>query len=219
MTMPSMPQLVSDDQDDSTADEVILGVDTHHDGHVAAVITALGVLVDTAKFPTTAAGYQALVGWVATFGVLRRAGVEGTGSYGAALARHLRAAGVEVIEVNAPDKATRRRQGKTDTLDAEAAARAVLSGRASGSAKAGDGPVEMLPMLKLAKDSAIKARTQAINQPESRARGGRSSPARGAVGPDQHHAHPSLRAARDHHAPRCHQRGALHPALAGAAHP
>jgi transposase len=144
MTMPSMPQLVSDDQDDSTADEVILGVDTHHDGHVAAVITALGVLVDTAKFPTTAAGYQALVGWVATFGVLRRAGVEGTGSYGAALARHLRAAGVEVIEVNAPDKATRRRQGKTDTLDAEAAARAVLSGRASGSAKAGDGPVEML---------------------------------------------------------------------------
>jgi transposase len=164
MTMPSMPQLVSDDQDDSTADEVILGVDTHHDGHVAAVITALGVLVGTAKFPTTAAGYQALVGWLATFGVLRRAGVEGTGSYGAALARHLRAAGVEVIEVNAPDKATRRRQGKTDTLDAEAAARAVLSGRASGSAKAGDGPVEMLRMLKLAKASAIKARTQAINQ-------------------------------------------------------
>jgi predicted nuclease with RNAse H fold len=76
--------------------------------------------------------------------VLRRAGVEGTGSYGAALARHLRAAGVEVIEVNAPDKATRRRRGKTDTLDAEAAARAVLSGRASASAKAGDGPVEML---------------------------------------------------------------------------
>ena len=92
--MPSMPQLVSDDQDDSTADEVILGVDTHHDGHVAAVITSLGVLVGTAKFPTTAAGYQALVGWVATFGMLRQAGVEGTGSYGAALARHLRAAGV-----------------------------------------------------------------------------------------------------------------------------
>ena len=104
------------------------------------------------------------MGWVGTFGVLRRAGVEGTGSYGAALARHLRAAGVEVIEVNAPDKATRRRRGKTDTLDAQAAARAVLSGRASGSAKAGDGPVEMLRMLKLAKDSAIKARSQTINQ-------------------------------------------------------
>jgi transposase len=154
MTMSSMPQLVSGDQDDSAADEVIVGVDTHSDVHVAAVITALGALLDTAHFPATAAGYRALVGWVGSFGVLRRAGVEGTGSYGAALARHLRAAGVEVIEVNAPDKATRRRRGKTDTLDAEAAARAVLSGRASGSAKAGDGPVEMLRMLKLAKDSA-----------------------------------------------------------------
>jgi transposase len=164
MTMSSMPQLVSGDQDDSAADEVIGGVDTHSDVHVAAVITALGALLDTAHFPATAAGYRALVGWVGSFGVLRRAGVEGTGSYGAALARHLRAAGVEVIEVNAPDKATRRRRGKTDTLDAEAAARAVLSGRASGSAKAGDGPVEMLRMLKLAKDSAVKARSQTINQ-------------------------------------------------------
>jgi transposase len=164
MTMSSMPQLVSGDQDDSAADEVILGVDTHSDVHVAAVITALGVLLDTAHFPATAAGYRALLAWVGSFGVLRRAGVEGTGSYGAGLARHLRAAGVEVIEVNAPDKTTRRRRGKTDTLDAEAAARAVLSGRASGSAKAGDGPVETLRMLKLAKDSAIKARSQTINQ-------------------------------------------------------
>jgi transposase len=72
--------------------------------------------------------------------------------------------GVTVIEVNQPDKATRRRRGKTDTLDAEAAARAVLSGRASGSAKAGDGPVETLRMFKLAKGSAVKARTQTINQ-------------------------------------------------------
>jgi transposase len=111
-----------------------------------------------------AAGYRALVAWVGTLGMLRRAGVEGTGSYGAALARHLRAAGVEVIEVNAPDKPTRRRRGKTDTLDAQAAARAVLSGRASGSAKTGDGPVEMLRMLKMAKDSAVKARSQTINQ-------------------------------------------------------
>lgn len=95
---------------------------------------------------------------------VRRAGVECTGSYGAALARHLRAAGIEVIEVNQPDKATRRRQGKTDTLDAGSAARAVLSGRASATAKAGDGPVEMLRMFKLAKVSAVKARTQAINQ-------------------------------------------------------
>jgi transposase len=162
--MPSMPQPVGHDQDNSAAGEVVLGVDTHKDVHVAAVLTTLGVLLSTKNFPATAAGYQALLDWVGTFGVLRRAGVECTGSYGAALARHLRAAGVEVIEVNQPDKATRRRRGKTDTLDAEAAARAVLSGRASGSAKSGDGPVEMLRMFKLAKGSAVKARTQTINQ-------------------------------------------------------
>jgi transposase len=90
--------------------------------------------------------------------------VECTGSYGAALTRHLRTEGVEVIEVNQPDKATRRRRGKTDALDAEAAARAVLSGRATAIAKASDGPVEMMRMFKLAKASAIKARTQTINQ-------------------------------------------------------
>jgi transposase len=164
MTMPSMPQPVTGNQDDSAANEVILGVDTHNDVHVAAVITALGVLLSSTNFPATAVGYRALLAWVGSFGTLRRAGVEGTGSYGAALARHLRAAGVEVIEVNQPDKAHRRRRGKTDTLDAEAAARAVLSGRASDSAKAGDGPVEMLRVFKVAKDSSVKARTQAINQ-------------------------------------------------------
>jgi transposase len=122
MTMPSMPEPVSDDQDDnSAAEEIALGVDTHKDIHVAAVITSLGVLRESMRFPATAAGYQALLAWAGTFGVLRRAGVECTGSYGAALARHLRAAGVEVIEVNQPDKATRRRQGKTDSLDAVSA--------------------------------------------------------------------------------------------------
>jgi transposase len=159
-----MPQPFQDDQDDNTAGEVILGVDTHKDLHAAAVINPLGVVLSSEMFPTTEAGYRALLAWVGRFGTVRRAGVECTGSYGAALARHLRAAGVEVIEVNQPDKATRRRRGKTDTLDAESAARAVLSGRASGSAKAGDGPVEMLRMFKLAKSSAIKARTQTINQ-------------------------------------------------------
>jgi transposase len=162
--MPSMPQPVEDDQNSSHTEDIILGVDTHKDLHVAAVITSLGALRKSKTFPATAAGYQALLVWAGTFGVLRRAGVECTGSYGAALARHLRAAGIEVIDVNQPDKATRRRQGKTDSLDAEAAARAVLSGRASGSAKAGDGPVEMLRMFKLAKSSAIKARTQTTNQ-------------------------------------------------------
>jgi transposase len=163
--MPSMPQPVADDQDDhSPAEEIVLGVDTHSEVHVAVVLSTLGARLSSTNFPATAAGYRALLAWAGTLGVLRRAGVEGTGSYGAALARHLQAAGVQVIEVNAADKATRRRRGKTDTLDAEAAARAVLSGRATGSAKTGTGPVEMLRMFKLAKASAVKARTQTIHQ-------------------------------------------------------
>jgi transposase len=145
-------------------EEVVLGVDTHKDVHVAAVISRLGVLLGTRSFPTTASGYRQLLDWARGLGVVRRAGVECTGSYGAALARHLSANHIEVIEVNQPDKASRRRRGKTDTIDAQAAAHAVLSGRASATAKAGDGPVEMLRIFKLAKASAIKSRTQAINQ-------------------------------------------------------
>jgi transposase len=139
-------------------------VDTHKDVHVATVITVLGVLLASARFPTTAAGYRDLVAWARTVGMLWRAGVECTGSYGAALARHLRGEGIEVIEVNQPDKATRRRRGKTDALEAQAAAQAVLAGRATATAKAGDGPVEMVRMFKLAKASAVKARIQTINQ-------------------------------------------------------
>jgi transposase len=146
------------------ADEVVLGVDTHKDVHVAAIITALGLLVATASFPATAAGYAELLGWAQQFGTLHRAGVEGTGSYGASLARYLRACGVTVIEVNRPDRSMRRHRGKTDAVDAEAAARAVVSGRATVTPKTGDGAVEMLRVFKVAKDSAVKARTQAINQ-------------------------------------------------------
>ncbi|MBB4689722.1 IS110 family RNA-guided transposase [Amycolatopsis jiangsuensis] len=159
-----MPHPALPSQGDNTADDVVLDVDTHKDRHVAAVITVLGALVGSETFPATSAGYRQLLAWARTFGTPRRAGVECTGSYGAALARHLGAEGVQVIEVNQPDKATRRRRGKTDSIDAEAAARAVLSGRATGSMKTGDGPVEMLRMFKLAKASAIKARTQTINQ-------------------------------------------------------
>ena len=164
MTVPSMPQPAQPDQHTITTDEVVLGVDTHKDLHVAAVITTVGATVASRRFPTTAAGYHQLVAWARSFGTLRRAGVECTGSYGAALTRQLRAAGITVIEVNQPDKANRRRRGKNDTIDAQAAAQAVLSGRATAVAKTGDGPVEMLRMFKLAKGSAIKSRTQAINQ-------------------------------------------------------
>jgi transposase len=97
-----MPQPFQDDQDDNTAGEVILGVDTHKDLHAAAVINPLGVVLSSEMFPTTEAGYRALLAWAGRFGTVRRAGVECTGSYGAALARHLRAAGVEVIEANQP---------------------------------------------------------------------------------------------------------------------
>ncbi|MGW8877858.1 IS110 family transposase [Streptomyces mirabilis] len=145
-------------------DEVVLGVDTHKDEHVAAVVTPLGVLLATEAFPATSAGYRELFEWAQSFGTLRRAGVEGTGSYGAALTRHLLSRDVQVFDVNRPDKTAQRRQGKTDTVDAEAAARAVLSGRATAQAKSGNGPVQIARMYKLAKDSAIKARTQAINQ-------------------------------------------------------
>lgn len=162
--MSGIPQPASVQHTDRDGQEVVLGVDTHKDFHVAAVITVLGALLASKKFPTTAAGYRDLLTWARTFGPVLRAGVECTGSYGAALARHLGSAGIEVWEVNQPDKATRRRRGKTDTLDAEAAARAVLSGRATAVAKTGDGPVEMLRMFKLAKSSAIKSRSQAINQ-------------------------------------------------------
>jgi hypothetical protein len=159
-----MPQATQPSQAHTDSEEIIVGVDTDKDVHVAAVISVLGVLLGTASFPTTAAGYRQLLTWVRGFGTLRRAGVECTGSYGAALSRYLLAAGLEVCEVNQPDKAGRRRRGKTDAIDAEAAARAVLSGRATALAKTSNGPVEMVRMFRLARASAIKSRTQAINQ-------------------------------------------------------
>lgn len=133
---------------------MILGVDTHKDSHVAAVISMHGVLLGSRSFPTTVQGYRRLLDWATAQGRVRQAGVEGTHSYGAALTRHLLSAGIDVIEVNQPDKAHRRRRGKTDTIDAEAAARAVLSGRATAIAKAGDGHVERIRLFKLAKASA-----------------------------------------------------------------
>jgi transposase len=151
---------VHDHQDE----QVILGVDTHADVHVAAVITVLGVLLGTRSFPATAAGYTALLDWARSHGRLHRAGVEGTSSHGAALNRHLARNHIRVLEINRPDRAARRRRGKTDALDAENAARAVLSEQATAVAKRGDGVVEMIRLFKVAKDSATKARTQTINQ-------------------------------------------------------
>lgn len=159
MTTPIIPTSGVQSQD-----EVVLGVDTHKDFHVAAVTTVLGAVLATSSCPTTAVGYRSLLTWARGFGLVRRAGVEGTGSYGAALTRFLRVEGVAVTEVNRPDRAKRRRRGKNDTVDAEAAAQAVISGMATATPKSGDGPVEQIRVYKIAKDSAVKARRQAINQ-------------------------------------------------------
>jgi transposase len=114
--------------------------------------------------PTTQKGYEDLVSWAEGFGRLRGAGVEGTSSYGAGLARHLRAVGTRVFEVERPKRRHLRRKRKSDPRDAEAAARAVLAGETAGEPKSGDGRVEMIRVLRAARRSAVKARTQAANQ-------------------------------------------------------
>jgi transposase len=140
------------------------GVDTHLDLHVAAAIDHLGGVIATESFPTTAAGYRRLLRWLRSHGPVHAVGVEGTGSYGSALARHLAENDVTVVEVARPNRQVRRRHGKSDVIDAIAAARAVLSGEASAAPKAHNGPVEALRLLKIVQRSANKARTQSINQ-------------------------------------------------------
>lgn len=140
------------------------GVDTHLDVHVAAVLDDIGGLLGVESFPTTTAGYGSLLGWMGSFGVVELVGIEGTGSYGAGLARFVADAGVRVVEVNRADRAARRRSGKSDSLDAVAAARAAQSGLARGASKGRDGHVEAIRTLVLAKRSARRDRTRAINQ-------------------------------------------------------
>jgi transposase len=116
------------------------------------------------SFPTTASGYGKLLGWLAGFGPVERVGIEGTGSYGAGLARHLHAAGVPVVEVNRSDRQARRQHGKSDPLDAVSAARAAQSGKAAGASKGRDGAVEAIRTLMVARRSARRHRTATINQ-------------------------------------------------------
>jgi transposase len=147
--------------------EVILGVDTHLEFHVAVAVDHLGRRLGESSVPTTTKGYERLLRWAEGFGPVRCAGVEGTSSYGAGLARHLGAKGIEVLEVERPERrrrSSRRNLQKSDPSDAEAAARAVLAGEASGVPKSADGTVEMIRTLRAARRSAIKARTQASNQ-------------------------------------------------------
>jgi transposase len=161
--MESEERIMSN-QTSANAARVGLGVDTHRDEHVAVAIDQLGLRLGDRYIATTTKGYADLERWAMGQGEIVAFGVEGTGSYGAGLARFLATHGHIVIEVSRPDRSTRRRLGKSDPIDAEAAARAVLAGVAKGNPKAGNDSVEMLRMLKSTKDSAIKARTQAINQ-------------------------------------------------------
>ena len=140
------------------------GVDTHADVHVAAALDPIGGLLGVQEFPATAAGYADLLEWLGGFGTVNLVGVEGTGSYGAGLARYMAGAGVRVVEVDRADRQDRHRQGKSDPLDAVSAARAAQSGRASGAPKGRDGAVEAIRALMVAKRSARHERTQAINQ-------------------------------------------------------
>jgi transposase len=143
------------------------GVDTHADTHTAAALDQLGRALGSDSFPATAAGYQDLTGWLASFGAVEAVGVEGTGCYGAGLSRHLAAAGVKVIDVNRPDRATRRFRGKSDPLDALAAARAVQSGAATATPKTRDDAVESLRVLRVDKDDLTKARAKLITRMKS----------------------------------------------------
>jgi transposase len=145
------------------APQLTVGVDTHLDVHVAHAADQLGRQLDTLQVPTTPAGYAQLLAWATRLGQPVAWGVEGTGCYGAALARFLAAHGQTVLEVNRPDRQARRRQGRSDPLDAAAAARAVQAGRASVVPKAGNGQVEMIRSLRVARQTAMRSRTQAIN--------------------------------------------------------
>lgn len=140
------------------------GVDTHRDTHTAAVVDQLGRTLGTHVFAASPAGYRDLHRWLSSFGTLAGVGVEGTGSWGAGLARHLSSVGVEVREVVRPNRQHRRRHGKSDPADAVAAAKAVLSGDAGGQPRGGNGPVEAIRLLQVARNSAVKQRTQTANQ-------------------------------------------------------
>jgi transposase len=142
---------------------VILGVDTHADFHVAVALDHLGRRLSSFTFSTTTSGYDDLLQWCESIGTLEAVGIEGTGSYGSGLARHLLSLGISVFEVSRPNRQHLRRYGKSDLTDAHAAALSVLSGNVSRP-KSSSGFIESIRLLKFARSSALKARTQASNQ-------------------------------------------------------
>lgn len=143
---------------------VVVGVDTHQRTHHAVVVRSDGLRLADREFPVSEDGYAGVLAWAGDYGPVRAFGVESTGSYGAGLTRHLLAAGVDVFEVNRPDRAVRARAGKSDPVDADAAARAVLTGRATARPKVTTGVIEAIRVLSASRGSAIKARTAAMLQ-------------------------------------------------------
>jgi transposase len=139
------------------------GVDTHKHTHYAAAIDDQGRLLGHREFPATDRGYQSLLAWMRGHGQIGAIGVESTGSFGATLTRALTGAGERVIEVNRPNRLARRMDGKSDRLDAEQIARAVLGRTCTAIPKAKSGPVEVIRTLRVTRASAVKARTQAFN--------------------------------------------------------
>ena len=143
---------------------VIGGIDCQTDFHVVAALDALGRVLGTESFPATCAGYRLTHTWLASFGLIAAVGVESTGSFGAALTRSLVERGCGVIEINQPHRHLRSRRGKNDAIDAEAAARKVLSGEATPAAKDTTGIVEAIRQLSVARNSAVEARAAALCQ-------------------------------------------------------
>ena len=142
---------------------VTVGVDTYKHVHVAVAIDSWGIRLRDQAFVADSGGYQALITWAETHGRIEAFGIEGTGSYGASLARAVRRAGHRVVEVNRGDRRTRRAAGKSETIDAEVAARSVLAGQSTAIPKTADGVVEMIRQLQITRDTAVKARTMAMN--------------------------------------------------------
>jgi transposase len=140
------------------------GIDTHGEVHVAAVLDEVGGLLGTQSFRADPKGYSDLLAWFEAFGEITKVGVEGTGSYGAGVARFLTRAGIHIVEVDRQNRQSRRQSGKSEPLDAVEAARAAQSGRAHGTAKSRDGSVEAIRVLVVAKRSARGARIKALTQ-------------------------------------------------------
>jgi len=147
---------------DTTDRKVIVGVDTHKYIHVAVAIDHNGTRLGDLSVPADSGGYAQLEAWAQALGRIDRFGIEGTGSYGAGLTGFLRRCGHRIVEVNRGDRRSRRNNGKSDTLDAEAAARSVLAGTSTTIPKSGDGTVEMIRQIKIARDTARKGRSSAI---------------------------------------------------------